>query len=143
MNNKVNTADIYPLISDVVSSGGTFDFIPGGTSMLPTINGTTDLVTLCKADSVSKGDIILFKRQNGQFILHRVIDVSGDTLTVRGDNVYYSETVSSNDVLAKVCRYINKKGEHTNVIGSMKKATLHRPMVVIRAAFRKIKNMIK
>ena len=143
MSNKVATADLYPVIADVVASGGSFDFIPGGTSMLPTLNGSSDVVTLCKAESVQKGDIILFKRDNGQFILHRVIAVSGDELTVRGDNVYGAESVMLTDVLAKVSRYTTAKGECTDVIGGLLRAQLHRPIVIIRAVITKINNKPK
>lgn len=143
MNKRVKTADLYPIIADAVSTGGTFDFIPGGSSMLPTINGTTDVVTLCRADNIVKGDIILFKRPNGQFILHRIIGINGNRLTVRGDNVYSSEVIDANEVLAKVCRFTTGKVECNDIVGSARRAKLHRPVVIARTVLTKIKSMIK
>ena len=58
--------------------------IPKGSSMLPTIRGDRDRVTLRRQEEVRDGDIVLV-HTGGRYILHRVIAVDGDALTLMGD----------------------------------------------------------
>ena len=64
--------DLYPLIRDAFSKDLVFTFPIHGTSMLPLLR-TNDLVTLKKIDRpLSIGEIVLFRRLDGSFVLHRI-----------------------------------------------------------------------
>lgn len=40
-----------------------------------------------------KYDVVLFKRNSGEYVLHRVIGREGDTFLIRGDNCFGTERV--------------------------------------------------
>ena len=77
-------------------------FTPLGNSMLPFIRGGKDAVRLRKNPSVAIGDVILV-RLPGQYVLHRLIHMDGDRLTLMGDgNIAGTETCTTGDVLGTV-----------------------------------------
>ena len=79
--------DLLPLIEEVVASGGEFRLYPRGTSMLPLLREGRDSVALVAPDGFSRGDICLYRRKNGAFVLHRLEKIEQDeTLSFRGDN---------------------------------------------------------
>ena len=81
-------AEFYPLIKEVLDSGGEFRLYPRGTSMMPLLRQGTDSVVLVKCDnSPKKRDIIFYRRANGQFVLHRVVGLAKEkTYILCGDN---------------------------------------------------------
>ena len=99
----LNINDIVPLVEAQVNSGGYFYLVPKGVSMLPTIRGDVDTVTLEKADSLKKGDIVLYKRENGQIVLHRIVGFLRDSLILSGDAQTELEFgIKQNAVIARV-----------------------------------------
>ncbi len=64
-------------------------FTVNGDSMFPLIRKGIDVVTLLPVFRTLKvGDIVLFKarRLGGDYVLHRIIEISGSTVLTRGDN---------------------------------------------------------
>ena len=114
----VSFNELYPVIQEVLATGGEFTVYPGGTSMLPTIRPAEDAVVLTAPQSIRVGDIILYRRDSGVFVLHRVVKVKKDgSLVTRGDNQFYSEMgVLPSQVIAVVARYY--KGEKAILRGS-------------------------
>ena len=77
-------------------------FTPLGNSMLPFIRGGKDAVRLRKNPTVAIGDIILV-RLPGRYVLHRLIHMDGDRLTLMGDgNIAGTETCTTGDMLGTV-----------------------------------------
>ena len=92
-------------------------FIPSGRSMLPTINGSSDKVTLKAIDApLKKRDIILYRRSGGELVLHRIVGFRQDgSLILCGDNQYdYEYGVMPDDVLARMIRR-DRNGRETAV----------------------------
>lgn len=82
---------LLPLIQQTLNEGHTVRFSPRGISMLPMLRQGRDTVTLAPVDrELKKYDIPLYRRDNGAFVLHRIVKV-GDTLTCIGDNQYEPE----------------------------------------------------
>jgi signal peptidase I len=77
--------DIYPFILEAFSKDLTFTFPIHGTSMLPMLK-IGDLVTIKKVESLQKGDIVLFRRFDESFVLHRIIRVNNDSYDIVGDH---------------------------------------------------------
>ena len=71
--------EMYPLISEIISSGGSFRIFPKGISMLPTIKQGEDSVELAAPKKLRKYDIVLYKRPNGQFVIHRIMKIKNGT----------------------------------------------------------------
>ena len=95
--------EMVGLIEEVISTDGEFRLYPKGTSMLPLIRQGKDSVILVKPSLLSSKDIVLYKRSNDQFVLHRIIKINGDDLILCGDNQSELEKgIKSTDVIAKV-----------------------------------------
>ena len=86
----------------MLEEGRTVRFTPLGNSMLPFIRGGRDNVVLCKKDSVEVGDIVLVRLQ-GRYVLHRVIGLDGEKVTLMGDgNISGTEECTLKDVMGTV-----------------------------------------
>lgn len=105
MNKSVALSDIYPLIEEQLLSGGSASFVIHGTSMLPLLRDRLDSVRVIKADKIKRRDIILYRRASGEFILHRVVRVKGNTLYCRGDNQFDNEIIDKSQLLCVVSHY--------------------------------------
>ena len=87
LSSEFSLAETEELIREVLESGGEFELYPRGTSMLPLIVQGRDSVTLIKPQGrLSEDDIAFYKRDDGSFILHRVVSVEEDSYTMCGDN---------------------------------------------------------
>lgn len=103
-------ADYAGTIREVMDSGGEFTIFPKGTSMLPLIVQGRDSVTLVKAEEFRAGDIAFYQRENGQYVLHRIIGERDGTFTMCGDNQLAPEYgVKPEQIIAKAA-YITRKG---------------------------------
>lgn len=90
-------------MKEVIESGGEFTFYPHGTSMMPLVREGVDRVVLIKADTVKKGDVVFYQRDNGQFVLHRVVKVKNGEYVMCGDNqVALEQGITDKHVLAKM-----------------------------------------
>ena len=84
-----------------------------GNSMRPFIKDGRDTVWLeaCKDSDYKRGKILLFRREGGKFVLHRVRKVMPDgTLVMNGDAQYWCESIKKEQVLA-VVTYIETNGK--------------------------------
>ena len=81
-----------------------------GTGMMPLLRPGRDRVIVDRTHYIRRGDIVLF-RYAGRYILHRVLDPSGEKIVIRGDGVPEGcEYPSREEVFGRVKRII-KKGE--------------------------------
>ncbi|MBQ7975200.1 MAG: S24/S26 family peptidase [Clostridia bacterium] len=89
---SVELETIYPVIKEKFSAGGSVTFSPKGISMLPLIRQGVDSVKISPVKGkLKKYDVPLYKRTNGQFVLHRVVAVRGNSYVMCGDNQTFRE----------------------------------------------------
>ena len=89
-----------------------------GTSMLPLLHPERSVVMLegISGETVKKGDILLFRRENGSFVLHRVRKCFPDgCLQMNGDAQDWCEVIERERVIA-VVREVITDGRHENRI---------------------------
>lgn len=86
-----------------IRAGGSFVLTVTGYSMSPTLH-PGDPVLLSSAENIRAGDILLFQRLSGEFILHRCLRVRGDRLTMNGDAQGWTEEISKAQVRAKAVK---------------------------------------
>lgn len=95
MNEKmrVNLAELLPIIDEQLQAGKEVCFSPNGISMLPMLRPARDSVILKAAGQrLKKYDLPMYRRDDGQFVLHRVVKIEKDgTYTMCGDNQYARE----------------------------------------------------
>lgn len=83
-----------------------------GISMLPCIRPKRDMIHLVTPNkSVKKHDVILYKRKNGNYILHRVMKTKPDGYVLCGDNQWVLEHGITDEQVLGVLRgfYRGKK----------------------------------
>ena len=82
-----------------------------GSSMTPFLVHGRDTVYLSKvAHPLKKGDMILYRRDNGAYILHRICRVDGETYTLIGDAQTQLEPGVRQDQVLAVVNAVCRKG---------------------------------
>lgn len=115
MNEKmrVNLSELLPIMSEQLESGKEVCFSPNGISMLPVLRPGKDSVTLqSPPEKLKKYDLPLYRRNSGQFVLHRVVKVNKDgTYTMCGDNQYAWEKGIKHSQIIGVVTSFNRDGK--------------------------------
>ena len=72
-----------------------------GTSMLPLLRENRDLMVVRKkgAAKPQKYDAVLYLRDSGEYVLHRILKVYSDSCYIIGDNCIHGEEVTDDHVL--------------------------------------------
>lgn len=79
---------LMPIIREKLAAGKNVRLSPRGVSMLPMIRQGIDSVVLSPLpEKLEKYDLPLYQRDNGQYVLHRIVEV-GETYTCIGDNQF-------------------------------------------------------
>ncbi|MBO4219680.1 MAG: S24/S26 family peptidase [Clostridia bacterium] len=77
---------------EILKDEGRLVYSNVGTSMQPLIRQGRDLLIIERtAGRLKKYDVPLYRRANGQYVLHRIIKVRPDDYVLRGDNQLYRE----------------------------------------------------
>lgn len=104
---KVRFEELFPIIEETIKKGNSFSFCAFGCSMLPFIRNGKDTVTLGPVrEPLAKNDIIFYRRENGQFVLHRIVKVCPDgSFSLCGDNQYSIEKgITCDRIIARLDR---------------------------------------
>lgn len=98
------------LLETQLQLGGRASLVVTGDSMYPTLRHRKDRVELVPPpEKLRWGDLILYRRETGQYILHRIISrPRGDSFFCCGDNQWERETVTQPQVMAFVERFTRK-----------------------------------
>ena len=97
-----------------LEKGGRARLTVTGWSMMPMLRNCRDIVELIPISGRQKsGDIIFYRRENGQYVLHRIIAVTEDGYVCCGDNQAERENVLHTQLLAVVDGFIRNGKQHT------------------------------
>ncbi len=119
MSEKVSLNDMAPVIRDALDNHGEVSFVSSGRSMLPLIRDRKDTITLVKPKKAIKpGDIVFYQRDNGQFVLHRVMFINSGAFVMRGDNQWDNEYNIRSDQIIGVLKSFERDGKVHNVTDS-------------------------
>lgn len=89
--NGHSLAEQLPKLQEILSAGQAAYIKPNGTSMLPMLRQGIDAVVLgAVPEKLRKYDLPLYRRDNGMFVMHRIVKV-GKTYTCVGDNQFQLE----------------------------------------------------
>lgn len=88
-------------LAQQLDTAGVIVHINKGTSMMPLLRENRDLMVIRKrgAGRFHKYDAVLFLRDNGEYVLHRILRVNPDSYWIVGDNCASGETVREEQVL--------------------------------------------
>ncbi len=90
MNKKrmfVAMDELSPMIEDLIAAGTDVTLTVTGNSMCPLWHHLKNSVVLtgCDPYALKKGDVPLYRRADGRYILHRIVRVHKDTFDLAGD----------------------------------------------------------
>lgn len=105
---EIPMQSLMQLLQVQLEKGGRANLTVTGFSMHPLLRSRRDSVALVPAGKQKKGDIILYRRESGQFVLHRIIKVEEDAYICSGDNQAIREPVMQEQVLAVVDGFTRK-----------------------------------
>ena len=117
-----------------------------GDSMEPMLKNRKNIVVLEKSESIlKKYDLPLYKRPNGQYVLHRIIKVRKNDYIICGDNRWRKEKVPHEWVIAYVTGYY-KNGKLISVDDEkyqkyLKTLSIRRKKLWIKAIIKRIKGL--
>ena len=110
----VRLEQVHPLMQEFLREGKTVKFSPRGVSMLPMLRQGIDSVVLSPVpEKLKKYDLPLYQRDDGKYILHRIVEV-GQTYTCIGDNQFDYETgVRHDQIIAVVTSFTRGQQLHS------------------------------
>lgn len=118
MNKKHSLSELAPLIEDQLQNGGSVSFTVKGISMSPMLADGVDSICIKKAVfPLKKYDIPFYRRENGQFVLHRIIKVTPNGYICRGDHQIEKEYPVTDDMIIGVLNGYTHKGKEKRVDG--------------------------
>ena len=83
-----------------------------GTSMLPFIIGGKESVILQKTVNPKVGGVVLAWVENCRYVVHRIIKIDGDNVTLMGDgNILGTEHCHLNDLCATATHVVSADGK--------------------------------
>ena len=109
----VDTQQYVGLLRELIEEGKEVTFLVTGNSMSPFLIHERDTVFLRKPGRLlNRGDIVFYRRESGQYILHRIVHVNSDgSYDMIGDNqTEIEKQVRRDQVFALVCR-VRRKGK--------------------------------
>ena len=94
----------------LVQKGVTVTFPVTGQSMLPFIIGGKESVILHAPGLTAVGDVVLAWVDGNRYVVHRIINIDGDRVTLMGDgNVRGTEHCLLKDIKARVTHVVDAK----------------------------------
>ncbi|MBR5246889.1 MAG: S24/S26 family peptidase [Clostridia bacterium] len=108
---KVALKELYPIIKEQLDKGGTVKIPITGTSMLPLLVQGRDFVVLKSCEKAEINDIIFYRRDNGQFVLHRIIGIDENGYILCGDNQWVKEHGIKDKNIIGVVTEIHRNGK--------------------------------
>ena len=104
----VSMESLMPVLRLQMEKGGRAPLVVTGISMLPTLRNCRDMVELIPLSrDLRRGDLILYQRINGAYVLHRIVKKPrAGQFVCSGDNQWQPEPVKAEQVIALVDTYI-------------------------------------
>lgn len=94
-------------VRDAIREGYSATILVKGWSMRPFLEHQRDKVLLIAPEELKTGDAVLAETTPGHFVLHRIIEIDGDDITLMGDgNLAGTEHCKKSDVCGVVSKYI-------------------------------------
>lgn len=99
---------LLPQVVNLINEGHTVTLPLRGYSMRPFLEHERDKALLAKPGKVSVGDAVLAEVYAGHYVLHRVVAINGDALTLLGDGNIACEHCRLCDVRARAIAFYRK-----------------------------------
>lgn len=101
-------AQLLPEVIKLLDEGHTVTLRLRGNSMRPFLEDNRDRALLVRATHLKTGDPVLAEISPGHYVLHRIININNDSVTLRGDGNLSIEKCMIGDVKASVIGFYRK-----------------------------------
>lgn len=97
---------------DVIEKHGVLIYGNVGDSMMPLVKQGRDRLVIVRkpAERLKKYDVPLYRRDNGQYVLHRIVGVTNDAYVMLGDNRWALEYGITDRHIIGVLSAVIRKG---------------------------------
>lgn len=100
---------LMALVLPMIEQGKTVKITVTGFSMYPLVSSRRDAVLLAKAEDIKVGDVPLFVREDGSYILHRLVGEKDGAFVAMGDYETEKEyPVYRENIVAKAVGFYRK-----------------------------------
>lgn len=83
---RVDTDVYVSMLRDLVNEGKECRLLISGSSMAPFLVHERDSIVFSKPDrELRRGDMVFYQRDNGQYVMHRILKVKPEGLYIIGD----------------------------------------------------------
>lgn len=98
----------FPIIISEINKGHTVTINLRGNSMRPFLESQRDKAILTKPEGLKVGSPVLAEIEPGHYVLHRIIAIDGDAVTLLGDGNLRCEYCTTADFRASVVGFYRK-----------------------------------
>ncbi len=113
---EVKTEEIFKVMQIAFENNQSFILKIRGTSMFPLLHNQKDLVRLNPITSdLKKKDIVLYRRNDGAYVLHRIIKISNGIYSMAGDNQRIIETPIYREQILAIVTHLIKNNKEIDV----------------------------
>ena len=112
--NEFKILDLYPIILEKLRNGGTVILPAAGTSMQPMVKSKRDSLEIAAAAGrLKKNDLPLYRRDDGQFVMHRIVGFDKNGAYVMcGDNQFAKEHHIREDQIIGVAKGFTRENSY-------------------------------
>lgn len=108
-----NSSNTRTSMEKVLEQKGYFVGIPVGDSMWPTIrNGIDSVLLIHSKEEIQRHEIVLYRRNSGQYVLHRVLEVTKNGYVLCGDSQWQKEYGVMTDCILGVVEGIYRREKY-------------------------------
>ncbi len=120
----IKSENIFPVINEILDSGNGVRITVTGNSMYPFLREKIDSVEMFPEsfNSIGVGDIVMIQRDNGEYVMHRVLNKKRNCFYILGDSQLWVEGPIIPEQLTAVVKTIwrkNKKIKCSNILLSV------------------------
>ncbi len=133
---EVDNATFLPEVIRVIEEGHTATIMLKGYSMRPFLENGRDKAVLTKPTTPTVGKPVLAEIMPGRFVLHRIIDIKGDEVTLLGDGNLRPEHCRLQDIRADVVGFYRKGRLELDLTSGLKWRTYSKVWMALRPARR-------
>ena len=73
--------------------------------MYPLLIDHKDSVYITFPNKLKKYDVVLFRRNTNQLVLHRILKIKGSKVTMCGDNEFQKEVIDKSQIIGKMSEF--------------------------------------
>ena len=101
---------LTPLMEEILAQGGSVEMTVTGHSMEPMLHDRVSRVRLRAPCELKRGDLPLYRRADGSYVLHRVTDADTERVTCCGDAQWVFEPNITRSQIVAVMEAFDREG---------------------------------